>query len=221
MKIGITPYTPYNCFSKVPDGKYMTQCVIDHSVYNPIGGFEEKDIPTVIETLKALLQYFKGEHTISVNKLIHVEPFEFTPQYRNGRPPEIRDWKVINDDVLSVTFTVTEPKVAKIIAENGKGSYGSKGWFLYTNFEVDDIKRYEWGCVCPSFKSAKEHVEWKLKHNEDIAHWEFVDIRKARKIKCNACGKQILNTEAQQCSGCGRYFCEDCLTEDTCSDCDN
>lgn len=219
MNILISPRTPYNSMITKPDGTYTINTVITSTSYSPVSVFTEERIPEFIEKIKELLQYFKGNHSINVNKLLKVEPFEYHPSFNPSRV-EIRDWKIITDDSLSVEFTVTNPKVATVTICNEKSPYGERGVNIQTVFGIDGIRNFNWGVICSSIGKAKEYAEYEIARNESIKHWVFVNTKKPRKVKCNHCGKSILNTEAEQCSVCGRYFCSDCLSSDTCSDCE-
>jgi hypothetical protein len=216
MHIEISPLTPYNSFCKEPNGLYVASCVIDNNSYTPTRSFEEDEIPYTIENLKELLKYFKGNHTISITKLVKCTPYEFKPTYGN-RDIQMRDWTTESGE--SFEIVIDKPKIAKVCAENSKGAYGAKGWFIKVNFGIADICVYDFGVVCSSFKRAKEYAEFSISKNTSIIHWIFEDMRKARKVKCNSCGQELTNLTAEQCSECGKYFCPDCLTDSVCSDC--
>ena len=171
-----------------------------------------RSIENVISNLKELLQFFKGDHSISIRRLIKCEPFEF----RGTHGIEIRNWKIANDK--SLEFTITNPKPAKLIAVQGN-SFGESGWGLKAVFDIADIKDFNFGIICSSYKTAKEYWDHTQQHNEEIKHWQFQETRKSRKVRCNGCNKQLINLTAQQCSECGKYYCDECMTESTCLDC--
>jgi len=174
--------------------------------------FDEEKIEEVVVKLTELLQYFKGNNRISINKLIRCKPY----MTKGGSPPVERNYKIEHDRTIEVI--VDKPKVAKITATKGS-SFGSSGWFLTAKFDVPDIKPYGLGIIFSSYKSAKTHWEQYERGEKDTNHWEFEEIRRSRKVKCNECEKTIINLTAKQCSECGRYFCDDCLGDDVCTDC--
>jgi hypothetical protein len=214
MDIRIVPITQYNSFVKEPSGNYCIETCIVSNGYNPIYNFEEKEIDAVIEKMVQLLQYFKGKHTVSVSKLVWCEPYKRKNMFKGKE--ETRNWKVISGKMVRVS--VENPQPAKVIASSGS-SFGDRGWFLKAEFGINGVNNHNFGVICQSYKSAKEYWGHIQKRDEEIAHWSFEEIRKKRKVKCNGCGKSIENLIAQQCSDCGRYFCDECMTSSTCSDC--
>jgi hypothetical protein len=214
MDIHIEPLTQYNAFLSEPNGRYHVNTCVDHNSYHPVGNFEEKNISVIIEQMQQLLQYFKGEHTISVSNLIWCKPYEVKTY--SPRASKVRNWKIISGEMVKVL--VDNPKPAKVTASSGS-SFGSKGWFLKVEFGIEGVRAYSFGIIFQSYKSAKEGWERQKGKNLEISHWVFEEIRKKRRVKCNSCGKSIENLTAQQCSECGRYFCDECMTADTCQDC--
>ena len=215
MDIKIIPITQYNSFVSSPTGNYMVDTCIGHNGYSPIYNFSEDKIPEVINKLKELLQYFKGEHIIYVQKLIWCKPYE-RKNFLQGKL-ETRNWKIVSGNKV-IKELVLNPKIAKVIAYNGN-SFGERGWMLKTDFGIEGINNHSFGILCSSYKSAKEHVDYIKNTEEEISHWQLEEIRRKRMIKCNICEKKVINLEAEQCSKCGRYFCKECLTDSECGDC--
>jgi hypothetical protein len=213
MNVIIEPLTPYNSFVSEPNGHYLVDTCIEHHVYHPAYDFEETNIPTIIEKLKELLQYFKGEHYIYIQKLVKCEPY--IPKYSTQK--KVRDWKITKGNT-PIKVIVNNPKSPKVTAYSGS-SFGEYGWFLKAEFGIEGIKDYGFGSIYPSYKWIKDEWANKTGREEEISHWQLEEIRKKRMVKCNICGKKIINLEAEQCSKCGKYFCKECLTGDVCQDC--
>ncbi len=217
MNINIIPITQYNAFVDEPNGNYLADACIGHTGFTLAYNFEEKEMDAVIQRMRELLQYFKGENTITVRKLVKVKPYKHRSLMRKD-DGEMRDWEVKFSTTIKVP--VVNPKIAKVVATSGKSLSGS-GWFLEAKFGIEGVSDFGFGVICSSYKSAKEVWESRKSDDEEIAHWVFEEVRKSRKVKCNICKKQIINLTAQQCSECGRYFCNECMTSSACPDCEN
>jgi hypothetical protein len=217
MKITIEPLTQYNAFIDEPNGLYTATMVIDHNCYTPISDFKEKEIPKVIEKLKDLLKFFKGEHIILIFKLIKCKSYEHKNIMKGVN--ELRNWKIIYGNKI-IEIKIDNPQSVKVIAVNERGLSGS-GWNLRVEFGIEGISNHNFGVICSSYKSAKEYWESKQKSEycKEIIHWIFEETRRSRKVKCNICQKQLVNLTAQQCSECGKYFCDECMTLESCPDC--
>jgi hypothetical protein len=214
MNITIQPITQFNSFVKAPTGRYLADTCIKHNSYTPAHGFEEADILIITEKLKELLQYFKGEHTIYIYKLIRCKPYEWKHDARENGTQRLE----IESEKEHISVSVLNPKSPKVTAYSGS-SFGEHGWFLKAEFGIEGISNYSFGSIYPSYKWVKDTWADKIKSEEEISHWKLEEIRKKKTVKCNICKKKIINLEAEQCSKCGRFFCKECLNDSVCNDC--